>query len=64
VLDAIADAPLMCDLSCKPGAGVNAVTIASLGSLVLPALSHPDPADRFHEPTWTSRDTSRMPSSV
>jgi AraC family transcriptional regulator len=28
-----------------PGAGVNDVTIASLGSLVLPALSHPDRAN-------------------
>jgi hypothetical protein len=39
-LDAIADeanVPRIRDLSFKPGAGVNDVTIASLGSLVLPA---------------------------
>ena len=47
-LDAIADeanAPRIRDLSYEPGAGVNDVTIASLGSLVLPALSHPDQAN-------------------
>jgi AraC family transcriptional regulator len=47
-LDAIADeanAPRIRDLSYEPGAGVNDVTIASLGSLVLPALSHPDRAN-------------------
>jgi AraC family transcriptional regulator len=44
-LDAIADdanAPPIRDLSYKPGAGVNDVTISRLGSLLLPALSHPD----------------------
>jgi AraC family transcriptional regulator len=44
-LDAIADdanAPRIRDLSYKPGAGVNDVTISRLGSLLLPALSHPD----------------------
>jgi len=49
-LDAIADeanAPRIRDLSYKPGAGVNDVTISSLGSLLLPALSHPDPASRL-----------------
>jgi AraC family transcriptional regulator len=49
-LDAIADeanAPRIRDLSYKPGAGVNDVTISSLGSLVLPALSHPDQANRL-----------------
>jgi len=47
-LDAIADeanAPRIRDLSYEPGAGINDVTIASLGSLVLPALSHPDQAN-------------------
>jgi AraC family transcriptional regulator len=47
-LDAIADeanAPRICDLSYKPGAGVNDVTISGLGSLLLPALSHPDQAN-------------------
>ena len=47
-LDAIADdanAPRIRDLSYEPGAGVNDVTIASLGSLLLPALSHPDQAN-------------------
>ena len=47
-LDAIADdanAPRIRDLSYKPGAGVNDVTISSLGSLLLPALSHPDQAN-------------------
>jgi len=49
-LDAIADeanAPRIRDLSHKPGAGINDVTIASLGRLVLPALSHPDQANRL-----------------
>ena len=49
-LDAIADeanAPRIRDLSYKPGAGVNDVTISSLGSLLLPALSHPDQASRL-----------------
>jgi AraC family transcriptional regulator len=44
-LDAIADdadAPRIRDLSYEPGAGVNDVTISGLGSLLLPALSHPD----------------------
>jgi AraC family transcriptional regulator len=47
-LDAIADdanAPRIGDLNYKPGAGVNDVTIASLGSLLLPALSHRDQAN-------------------
>jgi AraC-like DNA-binding protein len=47
-LDAIADesnAPRVGDLSYKPGAGVNDVTISGLGSLLLPALSHPDQAN-------------------
>ena len=42
-LDAIAEganAPLIHDLSYKPGVGVNDVTISSLGNLLLPALSH------------------------
>ena len=46
-LDAIADdanAPRIRDLSYEPGAGVNDVTISRLGSLLLPALSHPDQA--------------------
>jgi len=49
-LDAIADganAPRIGDLSYKPGAGVNDVTISSLGRLMLPALSHPDQANRL-----------------
>jgi AraC-like DNA-binding protein len=49
-LNAIADeanAPRIRDLSHKPGAGINDVTIASLGRLVLPALSHPDQANRL-----------------
>jgi AraC-like DNA-binding protein len=44
-LDAIADeanAPPIRDVSYKPGAGVNDVTISRLGNLMLPALSHPD----------------------
>jgi AraC family transcriptional regulator len=47
-LDAIADdanAPPIRDLSYKPGAGVNDVTISNLGRLMLPALRHPDQAD-------------------
>jgi AraC-like DNA-binding protein len=47
-LDAIADeanAPPIRDLSYKPGAGVNDVTISRLGNLMLPALSHPDQAN-------------------
>src|SRR6478736_4656225 len=47
-LDAIADeadAPRIRDLSFEPGAGVNDVTIFGLGSLLLPALSHPDRAN-------------------
>jgi AraC family transcriptional regulator len=46
-LNAIADeanAPRIRDLSYKPGVGVNDVTISSLGSLLLPALSHPHQA--------------------
>jgi AraC-like DNA-binding protein len=49
-LDAIADeasAPRIRDLSYEPGAGVNDVTIAGLGSLLLPALSRPDQANRL-----------------
>jgi AraC family transcriptional regulator len=49
-LDAIADeanAPRIRDLSFKPGAAVNDATISSLGSLLLPALSHPDQANRL-----------------
>jgi AraC family transcriptional regulator len=47
-LDAIADdanAPRIRDLGYEPGAGVNDVTISRLGSLLLPALSHPDQAN-------------------
>jgi AraC family transcriptional regulator len=47
-LDAIADdtnAPRIRDLSYEPGAGVNDVTIFTLGSLLLPALSCPDQAN-------------------
>src|SRR5260370_37691219 len=47
-LDAIADdanAPSIRDLSYEPGAGVNDITISGLGSLLLPALSHPDQAN-------------------
>jgi AraC family transcriptional regulator len=49
-LDAIADdanAPRIRDLSYEPGAGVNDVTISSLGRLLLPALSHPDQTNRL-----------------
>ena len=49
-LDAIAheaNAPRIGDLSYKPGAGVNDDTISTLGSLLLPALGHPDQANRL-----------------
>jgi AraC family transcriptional regulator len=49
-LDAIADeanAPRIRDLSYGPGASVNDVTISSLGSLLRPALSHPEQANRL-----------------
>ncbi len=49
-LDAIADdasAPRIRDLSYEPGAGVNDVTISGLGSLLLPALSHPDQVNQL-----------------
>jgi AraC family transcriptional regulator len=49
-LDAIADdanAPGIRDLSYEPGAGVNDITISGLGNLLLPALSHPDQANRL-----------------
>jgi AraC family transcriptional regulator len=49
-LDAIADdvnAPRIRDLSYEPGAGVNDVTISGLGSLLLPALSHSNQANRL-----------------
>src|SRR5258705_12979282 len=49
-LDAIADeanVPRIRDLRYKPGAAVNDATISSLGSLLLPALSHPDQANRL-----------------
>ncbi|KJC56416.1 hypothetical protein UP10_34695 [Bradyrhizobium sp. LTSPM299] len=49
-LDVIAEeanAPRIRDLSYEPGVGVNDVTISSLGSLLLPALSHPDQANRL-----------------
>jgi AraC family transcriptional regulator len=47
-LDAITDdanAPRIRDLKYEPGAGVNDVTISSLGRLLLPALRHPDQAN-------------------
>ncbi|WP_334407352.1 helix-turn-helix domain-containing protein [Bradyrhizobium sp. AZCC 2289] len=47
-LDAIADnanAPRIRDLRYEPGAGVNDLTISGLGSLLRPALSHPDQAN-------------------
>jgi AraC family transcriptional regulator len=47
-LDAIADdanASRIRGLNYEPGAGVNDVTISGLGSLLLPALSHPDQAN-------------------
>jgi AraC family transcriptional regulator len=49
-LDAIADEANVSrirDLSYKPGAAVNDATISGLGSLLLPALSHPDQANRL-----------------
>ena len=49
-LEAIADdanAPRIRDLSYKPGAGVNDGTISCLGNLLLPALRHPDQANRL-----------------
>jgi AraC-like DNA-binding protein len=49
-LDAMANdanAPPIRDLSYKPGAGVNDVTISGLGSLLLPTLSHPDQANQL-----------------
>ena len=49
-LDAIADeanVPRIRDLRYKPGAAVNDATISSLGSLLLPALSYPDQANRL-----------------
>jgi AraC family transcriptional regulator len=49
-LDAIADdanAPRIRDLSYEPGAGVNDLTISSLGNLLLPALSHPDQTNQL-----------------
>jgi AraC family transcriptional regulator len=50
VLNAIAEdanAPRIGDLSYVPGAGVNDVTIANLGSTMLPALSRPDQANQL-----------------
>jgi AraC family transcriptional regulator len=47
-LDAIADdanAPRIGDLTYKPGVRVNDVVISKVGSLLLPALSHPDQAN-------------------
>ncbi|TYL90646.1 helix-turn-helix transcriptional regulator [Bradyrhizobium rifense] len=49
-LDAIADeanAPKIRDLSYEPGVGANDVAISSLGSLLLPALSHPEQANQL-----------------
>jgi AraC family transcriptional regulator len=49
-LNAIADdaaAPRIGDLNHKPGAGVTDATIFSLGSTILPALSHADQANRL-----------------
>ena len=49
-LDAVAEeanAPRIRDLSYKPGAGVNDVTISSLGSLLLPTLCDPGQANRL-----------------
>jgi hypothetical protein len=40
-----ANAPRIRDLRYQPGAGINDVTISGLGSLLLPALSHPDQAN-------------------
>jgi AraC family transcriptional regulator len=49
-LDTIADeanVPRIRDLSCKLGAAVNDATVSSLGSLLRPALSHPDQANQL-----------------
>jgi AraC family transcriptional regulator len=49
-LNAIADdssAPRIGDLDCGPAAGVNDATIAGLGGTILPALSHPQQANRL-----------------
>ena len=49
-LNAIADdagAPRIGDLNYKPGAGINDATISRLGSTILPALSHPEQANRL-----------------
>jgi AraC family transcriptional regulator len=49
-LNAIADdaaAPRIGDLNYKPGVGVNDAAISSLGSTILPALSHADQANRL-----------------
>ena len=49
-LNAIADdagAPRIGDLNYKPGAGISDATISSLGSTVLPALRHPEQANRL-----------------
>jgi AraC family transcriptional regulator len=49
-LNAIADdasAPRIGDLNYKPGAGINDATIFSLGSMILPALNHADPANQL-----------------
>jgi AraC family transcriptional regulator len=49
-LDSIADesdAPPIRDLNYKLGVGVNDLTISRLGRLLLPALSHPDQANRL-----------------
>ena len=49
-LDAIADeanAPPIRDLNYKPGAGVNDLTMVTIGHLLLPALNHPDQANQL-----------------
>jgi AraC family transcriptional regulator len=49
-LNAIADdasAPRIGDLDCRPAAAVNDATIAGLGGTILPALSHPQQANRL-----------------
>jgi AraC family transcriptional regulator len=49
-LNAIADdanAPQICDLNYKPGAGIDDATISSLGSTMLSAIRHPDQANRL-----------------
>jgi AraC-like DNA-binding protein len=49
-LNAIADdanAPRMGDLNYKPGPGIDDATIFSLGSTILPALSHPQQANQL-----------------